>query len=51
VDEQCRSMSKNTTHLVNDSRAPITRREGRVFRHNRAKIIAEESLLAIVCIF
>jgi hypothetical protein len=38
-------------HLVNDSGAPITRSEGRVFKHNRVKIIVEESLLATVCIF
>jgi hypothetical protein len=51
VDEQCRSMSRSTTHLVMDSGDPITRRMGRVFKHNRAKTITGENLLATVCIF
>jgi hypothetical protein len=51
VDEQCRSMSRSTTHLVMDSRAPITRKVGRVFKNNRAKTITGENLLVIVCIF
>jgi hypothetical protein len=42
---------KNTTHLVKDSGVPITRRTGRVFKHNRAKTITRENLLATVCIF
>jgi hypothetical protein len=51
MDEQCRSMSKSITHLVMDSGARITRREGRVSKHNRAKTTAGESLLATICIF
>jgi hypothetical protein len=51
VDEQYRSMSKSTKHLVMDSGAPITRREGRVSKHNHAKTTAGESLVATVCIF
>jgi hypothetical protein len=51
MDEQCRSMSKSTTHLVMDSGDTITRRTGRVSKHNRAKTITGQNLLATVCIF
>jgi hypothetical protein len=51
VDKQCRSVAKSTTHLVMDSGAPITRRAGRVSKHNRAKTITGENLKATVCIF
>jgi hypothetical protein len=51
VDEQGRSMSRSTMHLVMDSGAPITRRTRRVFKHNCAKTITGENLLATVCIF
>jgi hypothetical protein len=51
VDEQCRSMSRSTMHLVMDSAAPITRKAGRVFKNNCAKTIIGENLLATVCIF
>jgi hypothetical protein len=51
VDEQCRSASKSTTHLFMDSGAPITRRAGRVSKHNCAKTIAGENLKATVYIF